>query len=186
MGWRRKGKSSDALQRPLYGRGMHKKRIGIALLLIFLLWRSANSVYVLATNPEPIRHWQEGLTVDTADRIARALDMPPAGELYVRRYQLLRDKVPPDSDLFFLHEYTGPLAIYEIFSYFRISALLYPCNIQMVKKPPTRNVVAEQRLHSKVRYVLDFRRKKSNLSKDFVKIGQSPDAVLWREENSNR
>ncbi|MEE2887720.1 MAG: hypothetical protein VX951_09860 [Planctomycetota bacterium] len=165
---------------------MQKKRIGIALLLIFLLWRSANSVYVLATDPESVGHWRAGLTGDITDRISRALDMPPAAELYAGRYQLLRDEVPPHSDVFFLHEYTGTFAIYEIFSYFRISALLYPCNIQMVKKPPAARVMRNEQLNSKARYVLDLRRTKSDLPVEFVKIGQSPGAVLWREESDGR
>ena len=88
--------------------------------------------------------------------------------------------------MFFLHEYTGTFAIYEIFSYFRISALLYPCNIQMVKKPPAARVMRNEQLNSKARYVLDLRRTKSDLPVEFVKIGQSPGAVLWREESGGR
>lgn len=173
--------------------GMHKKRIGIVLLLIFLLWRSANSVYVLAmdvTTEAPkgfnaIPHWQAGLTNDTSERIARALEMPPGRDVLMKRYELIRDKVPEHSDLFFLHEYSGTPAIYEILSYFRLSALLYPRNIQMVNQPPRPKPVI-LRNDEKGRYVLDLRKTKSALGEEFVKIDEGPDAILWQERRSAR
>ena len=165
---------------------MGKKRLGITLLLIFLLWRSANTVFVLAVNPDINGHWQEGLTDDTPTRVSRALDLPPARTIHTQRYQLLAEMVPPDSDLFFLHEYAGALAVYEIFSYFRISALLYPCNVQMVKVPPDAQVVSATNRHPKDRYILDIRKKKSDLPESFEKIGTSPGAILWRQKRLTR
>jgi len=165
---------------------MQQKRIGIVLLLTFLLWRSLNSVFVITTDLEPIENVGAGLSDDTRSRIRRALDMPPAAELYSQRYELLRDNVPPNSDLFFLHEFTEPLAIYEIFGYFRMSALLYPCNAQMVKRPPSPNSSAAEKLDPKDRYVLDVRRKKSKLAGEFTKVGETTDSVLWLETRPDR
>ena len=88
--------------------------------------------------------------------------------------------------MFFLHEFTGPLAIYEIFGYFRMSALLYPCNAQMVKQPPSPKALGSNQLKVKNRYVLDIRRKKSKLADEFIKIGQTADAVLWLEKRPDR
>jgi hypothetical protein len=179
-------KSSDGSQPRPYVPRMGKKRIGITLLLTFLLWRSANTVFVLAVNPEINGYWQEGLTDDTATRVARALDLPPAREVHTQRYELLAAMVPPDSDLFFLHEYGGALAVYEIFSYFRISALLYPCNVQMVKVPPNAQVASATNRDFKDRYILDIRDKKSDLPESFEKIGTSPGAILWRQKRLTR
>lgn len=164
---------------------MSTKQLGAALLLIFLVWRATNSMWVTAVDHSRSSPLWLGLD-STEARVRRGLAAPIPGQpadRYYRQLQLLRLHVPENAKVYYLHEFTGPGAYHVIVGVMKLNWLSYPRYIQAIQTLPLPGSASRPPLQGKPTFVLDVRENKPDVpGADYDRVAEEAGAVLWRKK----
>lgn len=163
---------------------MGKRRVCGILLLVVLLWRGLNSMWVIATRPLTVR--MSDVFESTEVRVSRTLRRETVGQTVKTtdlRVQLLRDNVPGDAKIYFLNEFTGPESISEVIGFLKYPGFIYPLYIQPIQSLPLPPSANRPPLRDKPTFVLDVRLDRSEpLGAGFTRVAEAADAVLWQKD----
>lgn len=154
------------------------------MLIVFLAWRGANSLWVTCWDRE--RNTPPLASFDATElRVRRALDVGDplrSRDAYHQRLQLLSAHVPPDGKVYFLHEFAGSEGAFAIRSLSAMVSLAYPRYVQPIRGLPLPESARRPPLADKPTFVLDTRRGDAqDAVPGFSRIARGAGAVLWRE-----